>query len=133
MAHVTFKKGQPIQSLSGTIGNLTFRTVNGKTFVREKPKYVLPKRPTERDKERYRRSWVLDYCVATIQELEPDTETAIRNRPKIYKRFASLYNKYRDSFPQSRLYIASLLINQYRERYAESLSRLSRDFIETKC
>ena len=33
MARVTFKAGQPIQSLSGTIGNLTYRTINGKTFV----------------------------------------------------------------------------------------------------
>ena len=31
MAKVTFAKNQPIQSLSGSVGAITFRTVNGQT------------------------------------------------------------------------------------------------------
>ena len=54
MARVTFKAGQPIQSLSGTIGNLTYRTINGKTFVRVRGEVGLASNASTEAKAAYR-------------------------------------------------------------------------------
>ena len=47
MAQIQFKKDQPIQTLSGTVGNITFKTVNGRTFGRSRVTPALPKDATD--------------------------------------------------------------------------------------
>ena len=91
---MTFKNGQPIQSLSGTIGNLTYRTVNGKTFVRARPERTLPEHASREERARYRRETMIDQCTGIIQHEITDIQEAIRMRTKIRSRLVGLYKKY---------------------------------------
>ena len=54
MAKVHFKPNQPIQSLSGTLGSVTFRTVNGQTQAFQRPEPVLPKNPTRKQRAQFK-------------------------------------------------------------------------------
>ena len=84
-----------IDSISGTVGKLTFRTVNGKTFVQAKMLPELPEKPNRKEKARYRRAVLIDNCVCLLQAEYPDIREAILHRRKIYDRVAYLYDKYR--------------------------------------
>ena len=93
MARVELMPG--IDSISGTVGKLTFRTVNGKTFVQAKMLPELPEKPNRKEKARYRRAVLIDNCVCLLQAEYPDIREAILHRRKIYDRVAYLYDKYR--------------------------------------
>ena len=67
MAKVTFEKGQPIQALSGTVGRLTFRTQNGRSFVRVRPEPTLPKNPTREQIARFKKQTIINNCLTILQ------------------------------------------------------------------
>ena len=94
MARVIFKKGQPIQSLSGTMGKYTYRTINGQTFVWERPERVLPENASREEKARYKRETMIDQCTEILQSEIADIQEAIRMRNKIRSRLKGLYEKY---------------------------------------
>lgn len=94
MAKVTFRKGQPIQALSGTLGALTFRTLYGRTFVRERSMAVLPENPTRKQRAQYKQRKVVDRCVEILQYRIPDIQEAIAIRPKMRERVKYLYKKF---------------------------------------
>ena len=93
MARVELMPG--IDSISGTVGKLTFRTVNGKTFVQAKRLPELPDKPNRKEKARYKRAVVIDNCVCLLQSEYPDLRDAILHHRRIYDRVAYLYDKYR--------------------------------------
>ena len=92
MARVELMPG--IKSISGSIGNLTFRTMHGKTYVHEKAEPELPEEPTRKEKARHKRMVMIGRCVAMVQKDYADLYEAIRQRRKIYERVAHLYDKY---------------------------------------
>ena len=94
MAHITFKKNQPIQSLSGTVGGLTFRTVNGRTFVSPRTEPVLPKNPTRKQRARFKQQTIINNCISILQSQYEDIQKAISMRAKIKSRLTYLYKKY---------------------------------------
>ena len=98
MARVKFKDGQPIQSLSGTIGDMVFRTVNGKTYVHKRTRIELPEQPTRAEKKQYLRERILDQCVCILQDEIGDMNEAIRMRTKIRSRLCGLYKKYEKEY-----------------------------------
>ena len=81
------------EPLSGTYGYLTFRVINGKAYVHEKPEVILPKHPTEEQKAKRKKRLVIDECVARIQTRNPDIYAAIAERKKIRDRIKWLYTK----------------------------------------
>ena len=101
MARVTFKAGQPIQSLSGTIGNLTYRTINGKTFTEAKAAY--------------RRKMIVDECVRIIQEEISDMAAAIQARAGIRAAMKRYYDQF-STETGSRLKLQAKMLEAYRNR-----------------
>ena len=95
MARVFFKKGQAIQSLSGTAGKYTFRSINGKTFIRRAKERTLPENATRKEKALFKRESMIDQCTAILQNEMKDIQEAIRMRVKIRSRLRSLYEKYK--------------------------------------
>ena len=94
MARVTFKPGQEVQSLSGSIGNIVFRTINGKTYVHERREPELPKDATRKQKALYKRRMIVDQCVYILQSEMEDVPKAIKERKRILDRIQRLYDKY---------------------------------------
>ena len=94
MARITFKENQPIQSLSGTVGNITFRTMNGRTYAYGRPEPVLPKNPTRKQRALYKRRSIIDQCITILQSQYEDMQVAIKMRPKIKQRLTYLYKTF---------------------------------------
>lgn len=94
MAKVTFNPDQPIQSLSGSVGDITFRTVNGKTQLIRRADPVLPKNPTRQERALHKRRTIIDQCIAILQSQYEDMQVAIAMRPKIKERLTYLYGKF---------------------------------------
>jgi len=94
MAKVTFAKNQPIQSLSGSVGAITFRTVNGQTQLYRRPDPVLPKNPTRKQRALYKRRTIIDNCITILQSQYEDMQVAIAMRPKIKERLRYLYKTF---------------------------------------
>ena len=92
MARVELMPG--IESISGSVGQLTFRTMNGKTFVRVRQEAELPKGASRKQKAKYKRDRMLDQCIAILQDEMGDMLEAIRLRPKMRERLKRLYDKY---------------------------------------
>ena len=80
-------------ALSGTVGDLTFKTRNGQTFMYQKPDPQLPEHPTPKQRARYRKQLIVAECVKRIQGRFDDMLTAISSRKTIYNRVARLYDK----------------------------------------
>ena len=101
MAKVQFKPDQPVQALSGSYGEATFRTLpDGRTVVHIR-----------------RADRIIDDCVAEIQLHMGDMRDAIRQRRAIQKRVARLYGKYRhltDNDEQLAKYILQAWYNSRR-------------------
>ena len=91
MAKVTLMPG--IESISGTVGNVTFRTINGKTFMSKRKAPVLPKDATRQQKAQFRKRKVVDTCVVLVQAQKEDILEAIGQRKKIRDRICYLYEK----------------------------------------
>lgn len=115
MARVTFKAGQPIQSLSGTIGNLTYRTINGKTFVRVRGEVVLASNASTEAKAAYRRKTIVDECVRIIQEEIDDMAAAIQARAGIRAAMKRYYEQF-STETGSRLKLQAKMLEAYRNR-----------------
>ena len=94
MAKITFKKGQPVQSLSGSVGRITYRTVNGRTYMHRRSEPVLPKNPTRQQRAQFKRQSIIDNCLAILQNQYEDIGEAIAMRSKIRDRLKYLYKKY---------------------------------------
>ena len=101
------------EPLSGTYGYLTFRVINGKAFVREKPEVLLPKHPTEEQKAKRKKRLVIDECVARIQMLNKDIRTAIGERQVINMRVRRLYDKFSGTI-KSRTKLVRTILKEYR-------------------
>lgn len=114
MARVELMPG--IKSISGTIGNLTFRTRGGKTFVYSKLDPELPRRATRAQRELWLRRMVLDRCVRLIQSDYEDMYEAIRQRPLIRQRLVTLYAKYRVE-TSARTKLQKQIMQEYGQRY----------------
>ena len=116
MARVKFKEGQPIQSLSGTLGNSVFRTRNGQTFVHERSYPELPKDATRAQKARYRRRMMINECVSILQDEIEDIAEAISMRKKITERIGYLYDKYVNK-RKARTKLQRKIMGEYRAKY----------------
>ena len=117
MARVELMPG--IQSISGTIGNLTFRTRGGKTFVYSNLAPELPRRATRAQREQWLRRMVLDRCVRLIQSDYEDMYEAIRQRPLIRQRLVKLYAKYRVE-TSARTKLQKQIMQEYGQRYVRA-------------
>ena len=116
MARVEFKENQPIQSLSGSIGNIEFRTINGKTFVLERQEPELPKDATRKQKAMFRRRKIINQCVSILQNEMEDIQAAIAMRSKLRDRIRYLYDKYsKEISAPTKLQIK--IMGEYREKY----------------
>lgn len=85
MAKVQFKPDQPVQALSGSYGEATFRTLpDGRTVVHcHQP-----------DDSAGRAERVISRCVTEIQLHMADMRDAIRQRQAIKRRVARMYGRY---------------------------------------
>jgi hypothetical protein len=126
MAKVTFEKGQPIQALSGTAGNLTFRTQNGRTFVCVRPEPTLPKNPTREQKARFKKRTIIDNCLKILQGEIADIQEAIRLRHTIRDRLVYLYDKFAPNI-KATTKLQKAIMSEYRQKFSSTLSRLERD------
>lgn len=116
MARVHFKEGQPIQSLSGTIGNMTYRTRNGKTFVHCRRPLLLAADASRAERETYRRRQVVNECVGIIQDEMEDFVEAIRSRPRIRAAMSRLYRQYSPEI-SGRVKLQRKMLSVYRLQY----------------
>ena len=123
MARVVMKAGEA--GLSGTVGGMTFRTRNGKTVVHSKAKPLLPEKPTNKEKAKYKRATVIDQCVAMVQNRIGDLREAIAERKKIRERLAYLYDKYAKETQST-----SKLIQRIMAGYPENGSKISRQCLD---
>ena len=119
MAKVTFKPGQPIQSLSGTLGRMTFRTIYGHTSVFEKPEPTLPKNATRKQKAQFKRQIIIDNCLTILQGEITDIKEAIRMRQKIRDRLVYLYKKFAPTI-KARTKLQKAIMTEYRQRFSQS-------------
>lgn len=114
MARVELKPG--IESISGTVGNLTFRTVYGKTFVHKKAEPVLPEKATRQERAKYKRDVIIDQCVGILQREISDMREAIQMRPKIRSRLMRLYKRYAPEI-KARTKLQRKMMTEYRAKY----------------
>ena len=114
MARVELMPG--IKSISGTIGNLTFRTRGGKTFVYSNLAPELPRRATRAQREQWLRRMVLEQCIRQIQSDYEDMFEAIRQRALIRQRLVKLYAKYRVE-TCARTKLQKQIMAEYGQRY----------------
>ncbi len=119
MAKVTFKEGQPIQSLSGTLGRMTFRTMYGHTSVFEKPEPTLPKNPTRKQKAQFKKRTIIDNCLTILQSEITDIQEAIRMRQKIRDRLIYLYKKFAPTI-KAPTKLQKAIMTEYRQRFSQS-------------
>jgi len=89
-----------IQSISGKVGNLEFRTLkSGKTVVRARRKndYQSSCAPTPKAIAQRRRFGLVSAVVAAIQRTYPRIDLAALDRKKIWQKVSYHYAKYADS------------------------------------
>ena len=131
MARVEFDPNQPIQSLSGSIGRVSFRTVFGRTFVTKRPEPVLPKNPTRQQRAQFKKQTIIDNCLTILQEQIPDLQEAINMRPKIRDRIVRLYKKHAPNIKAPTKLQKAIMIDYY-QKFAKTSPRHNRDITETK-
>ena len=120
MAKVESKPNQPMQSLSGTYGEATFRTLpDGRTVVHIR-----------------RADRIIDECVAEIQLHMGDMREAIAQRRAIQKRVARLYGKFRhltDNDEQLAKYILQAWYNSRRKLQSRGSGQQLTTIINNNC
>ena len=131
MARITFAKDQPIQSLSGSLGRITYRTVNGHTFAYRRNNPVLPKNPTRKQRAQFKKRTIIDNCVSILQSQIKDIQEAITMRPKIKERLRSLYNKFEPTIKAPTKLQKAIMIDYY-QKFAKTSPRDNRGITETK-
>lgn len=129
MAKVTFNPNQPIQSLSGTFGCNTFRTLNGRTYLNQRPEPVLPKNPTPQQRAAFRRQTIIDHCVAFLQQQIRDIPLAITSRPLIRSRVVRLYNRISPSV-KTPAKLRRAILSEYRRKFCKTSSNRYRTIPE---
>ncbi len=82
-----------IECISGTIGEVTFFTRNGRTFMSKRCEPALPKNATRKQKAQYKKRTMVDRCVVLVQSQMEDMLEAIEKRKKIRDRICYLYAK----------------------------------------
>ena len=101
-----------IESISGKVGNLEFRTLkSGRTIVRSRNEddYSSTRTPTEKELAHRRRFGVVSATTAVIQSRYPRIDEAARDRKKIWQKVAYLYAKYFEEIQDDKLLQAKLL------------------------
>ncbi len=121
MAKISFNPNQPIQSLSGTVGPVTFRTVNGRTFMSGRSKPVLPKNPTREQRAQYKRRSIIDQCVSILQSQYQDIRVAINLRRKIRDRIAYLYDSLAPTV-KAPTKLQRAIMTEYHARFSDTSS-----------
>ena len=118
MAKVEFEKESGIKSVSGTVGGLTYRTINGKVFVHEARRPLLRAGASKSEKMKYRRAVIIDACVQLLQDEMEDWLAAVEQRPKIRSRVKSLYERYA---PEISAYtkLQGKIMSEYRARFCD--------------
>ena len=91
MARVKLMAG--IERISGTIGNVTFYTRNGKTFMTKRSEPELPKNATRKQRAQHKKRTIVNACVELVQVQMDDMLEAIEKRKKIRDRMCYLYEK----------------------------------------
>ena len=122
MAKIKFKEGQPIQSLSGTIGNISYRTVNGRTFVHSRPLPKLPKNPTRQQRALFKRRTIINNCISILQGQIPDIQEAMTMRNKIRDRLSYLYKIYAPTI-KAPTKLLKAIMTEYYARFSVSSTR----------
>lgn len=117
MARVELMPG--IASISGSVGNITFRTINGKTHVFERRTAKLREDATRAEKEKYKRDRIIRQCVSIIQDETGDWQKAIRIRTTIRNRIVYLYNKYVKEI-KAPTKLQAKIMGEYRSKWAKS-------------
>lgn len=131
MARITFAKDQPIQSLSGSLGRITYRTVNGHTFVYRRNNPELPKNPTRKQRAQFKKRTIIDNCVSILQSQIKDIQEAITMRPKIKERLRSLYDKFEPTI-KAPTKLQKAIMSEYYVRFSATSPRDNRGITETK-
>ena len=116
MAKVHFKPNQPIQSLYGTLGSVTFRTVNGQTQAFQRPEPVLPKNPTRKQRALFKQHTIINNCLDILQSQIPDIQEAIAMRPKIKERLRYLYKTFAPTI-KARTKLQKAIMTEYYARF----------------
>ena len=123
MARITFKEGSPIQSLSGTLGNMNFRVRNGKTFVHAVRQPELSEDASRAEKARHKRQEIVHRCVCLIQEEIEDVKQAIAMRSKIRSRMLLLYDRFlKETSAPTKL--SKMIMVAYRKKWGKSSDSL---------
>ena len=125
MAKVKLMPG--IECISGTIGDVTFFTRNGKTFMSQRWEPELPKNATRKQKAQYRKRTLVNACVELIQEQMDDMLEAIEKRKKIRDRICYLYEKLSPEI-KARTKLQKAIMSAYYE--GENGSRMDRENID---
>ena len=125
MAKVTFNPNQPVQSLSGSVGALTFRTINGRTFVRERSTPVLPKNPTRKQREQFKQRTIIDSCLTILQSQIPDIQEAIAMRNKFKQRLTYLYKSFAPTI-KAPTKLQKAIMTEYYARFSATSTGQSR-------
>ena len=116
MAKVTFAKNQPIQSLSGSIGRITYRTMNGHTFMYRTEDHVLPKNATRKQRAQFKQRTIINNCLDILQSQIPDIQEAIAMRPKIKERLRYLYKTFAPTI-KARTKLQKAIMSEYYARF----------------
>jgi hypothetical protein len=116
MARIKFKEGSEIQRLSGKIGNITYRTAGGKTFVFATEVPELPKDATRKQKSQYKKRMIIDQCVAVIQR-EMELEVALAMRQKLRDRMDYLYKRLAPEI-KARTKLQKTMMMEYYKRFS---------------
>ena len=125
MAHVTLSP--LISSLSGTIGDMTFRTRNGQTSVFQKTPPRLPANATRKQKAQYKKQLIVDQCIKILQEEIEDILVAISRRQAIKKRVEYWYDKFAPKI-KAKTKLQGAIIDACKD--TGNVSRLDRESLE---
>ena len=125
MAHVTLSP--LISSLSGTIGDMTFRTRNGQTSVFQKNPPRLPANATRKQKAKYKKQVIVDQCIKILQDEIGDILIAIERRHAIKQKVEYWYDKLAPKI-KAKTKLQDAIIDACKD--TGNVSRLDRDFLE---
>lgn len=117
MARIELMPG--IASISGTVGDFTFRTINGKTYVHRRNELELPEDATREEKRQYRRQHMIRQCVRILQDEMGDFERAIQMRLKLKSRIEGLYDKYCKEI-KAPTKLQRKIMQEYRSKWSKS-------------
>lgn len=107
-----------IESISGKVGDLEFRTLkSGKTVVRtrKRDEYAVSRCPSEKELAQRRRFSVVSSVVSRIQRDYDRIDKAASDRKKIWQKVSYLYGKYYEEIMDNKK-LQDRLYEVYRSR-----------------